>query len=213
MIYVLSEKVYEGAKNLPCIMIRYMEKNLDVSAYAALIFSSKNGVYALDSCSENWQGLPAYAIGKGTEDAILERGGHVVYKARSSYGDDFSQEIKSFLKNKKVLFPRAKVVTSKLNQILQDAGVLLDEEIVYETLCSRCDTLVKPKHGAIMIFSSPSTIKCFFQCFTWDESYRAVVIGTRTASYMPKNVPFVQSLEQTIPSCISLAYKLSKNAL
>ncbi len=213
MNYILSEKQFDGAENLPCIMIEYKEKEIDLSDYDALIFSSKNGVFALDKINPSWKDIPSYAIGSGTATAIEDLGGTMVYSARSSYGDDFAKEIRDTLKGKKALFLRPVVVTSSLNTILEEAGVFLSQEIVYETICAECKSLKKPVQGAIIIFSSPSTIKCFFNCFSWDSSYQAVVIGDVTAASVPKNVSFRKSSKQTIPSCIELANKLSKKAL
>ncbi len=213
MIYILSEKIFDGAENLPCIMIEYKDKEIDIGNYEALIFSSKNGVYALDHINPSWRELPSYAIGSGTAAAIKNSGGKVVYEAKSSYGNDFAKEIRVALKGKKSLFLRPVVVTSSLNRLLEEAGVLLSEEIVYETKCAPCDMLKKPESGAFLIFSSPSTIKCFFNCFSWDSSYQAIVIGDVTASAMPKDVSFRKSLKQTIPSCIELANTLSKKSL
>jgi len=213
MIYILSEKHFEGAENIPCIQIKFIDKKVDLRDFDALVFSSKNGVEAIERVNQKWKKIPAYSIGQGTSVAITHYQGNLVYQAKNSYGDDFAQEIAYMLKDKKTLFLRAKVVTSSLSDIIEDAGVDLSQEIVYETVCADCPTLKKPEEGAIMIFSSPSTITCFFNCFSWDESYQAVVIGTRTASYMPKDVPFVLSPKQSIPDCINLAQKLSKKPL
>lgn len=210
MIYILSEKQYEDAENLPVILINHLSKKIDLSSYDALIFSSKNGVIAIDALTDSWKDIPSYSIGSGTSKEIEKRGGTTVYEARSSYGDDFAKEINTRLEDKKVLFLRAKVVTSSLNTILEDAGVLLSEEVVYETVCAQCQTLNTPQEGSIIIFSSPSTIECFFQCFKWKKSYIAVVIGTKTASYMPKDIPFEMAPKQSIPSCIDLA-KILRN--
>jgi uroporphyrinogen-III synthase len=213
LIYILSEKQYEDAQNLPVILIKHFSKNIDLKPYEALIFSSKNGVIALDALTDSWKDIPSYSIGSGTSKEIEKRGGTIVYEARSSYGDDFAREIKTLLEGKKALFLRAKVVTSSLNTILEDAGVLLDEEIVYETVCAQCNSLETPPKNSIIIFSSPSTIECFFSCFEWDATYTAVVIGTKTASFMPKEIPFETAPKQSIPSCIELSKKLSKKPL
>jgi uroporphyrinogen-III synthase len=213
MIYILSEKIYEGASNLPSIMIEYKERDLNLNGYDALVFSSKNGVEAIDKITKKWREIPAFSIGTGTSKAIEALGGKLTYSARSSYGDNFANEIKRELAGKRVLFLRAKVVTSSLNTILKEAGVLLDEEVVYETKCTPCERLKTPSKGSVIIFSSPSTIACFFHCFSWDESYQAVVIGEKTASFMPKEISFIQSPKQTIPSCIEVAKRLSKKAL
>ncbi len=201
-IYILSEKKFEGAKNLPCIVIKKIQKEIDLSYYEALVFTSKNGVEAINSINKEWKNIPSFSIGSGTSKAIKEFGGKLVYEAKNSYGDDFAKEIKDKLSGKRVLFLRAKKVTSKLNQILKDSGVLLDEEIVYETVCNDCKNLQTPPKGSCIVFSSPSTIKCFFECFSWDSSYKAVVIGEVTLKALPKNIPYILSNEPNIPSCI-----------
>jgi uroporphyrinogen-III synthase len=213
LIYILSEKKYKDASNLPVILIKYISKNIDLSSYDALIFSSKNGVIAIDKLTDSWKNIPSYSIGSGTSKEIENRGGKIVYEARSSYGDDFAKEIKERLSGKKVLFLRAKVVTSSLNTILRDAGVLLDEEIVYETVCAECNSLTAPPENSFIIFSSPSTIECFFRCFSWDESYTAIVIGHKTASFMPNSIPYEMASKQTIPSCVELSKILRKKLL
>jgi uroporphyrinogen-III synthase len=207
-IYVLSQKVYEGAKNLPVIVFDYYDKSVDIDPYDALIFTSKNGVMALDAVNSSWKTKDIYSIGTATSKAVRQLGGNVVYEAKSSYGDHFAEEIKARLSGKRVLFLRAKVVTSRLNEILKEAGVMLDEEIIYETSCNSCKNVTKPPEGSVIIFSSPSTIECFLHCFSWDRRYKAVVIGEKTASYMPKEIPFVMSERQTIPACIEKAQVL-----
>ena len=202
-IYILSEKKFKGAQNLPCIIINHIKKDIDLTSYEALIFTSKNGVKAIDSINKSWKDFPSYSIGTGTSKTIKELGGRVVYEAKSSYGNDFAREIKKRLAGKKVLFLRAKKVTSRLNKILRENGVILDEEIVYETICNDCKNLQTPPNGSCIIFSSPSTIECFFKCFSWDNSYNAVVIGEVTLKALPKNIPYILSDEPNIPSCIT----------
>ncbi len=202
-IYILSEKKFKNAKNLPCIIINHIKKDIDLTPYDALIFTSKNGVIAIDSLNKSWKSLPSYSIGVGTSKAINELAGNVVYEAKSSYGDDFAMEIKKKLSGKRVLFLRAKKVTSKLNKILKENGVILSEEIVYETICNKCENLKKPQKGSCIIFSSPSTIECFFKCFTWDSSYKAIVIGEVTLKAFPKDIEYSLSDKPNIPSCIT----------
>ncbi len=206
-IFILSEKEYEGAQNLPVIVIKYLTKEIDLSSYDGLVFSSKNGVIGIDMLNDQWKKIPSYSIGSGTSDEIKKRGGIVAYEAKSSYGDNFAKEIKKYLCGKKVLFLRAKVVTSKLNSILKESGVFLDEVVVYETICGDCNKLETPPKGSFIIFSSPSTIECFFRCFSWHDSYKAIVIGKKTASFMP-DIYFETASKQTISSCIKLAKDL-----
>lgn len=210
-IYVLSEKKFEGAQNLPCIVIKYFQKNINFTDFDALIFTSKNGVEAVDKIDKSWRKIPSYSIGSGTSRAIKDYGANLVYEAKNSYGDDFAKEIKKRLQGKKVLFPRAKVVTSNLNNILKEAGVNLHEEVVYETICNECKNLQKPPKNSCIIFSSPSTIKCFFKCFEWDESYKAVLIGNVTAKEFPKDISFKLSDKTNIPSCIEKCKEIIKS--
>ncbi len=207
-IFVLSEKRYEGAKSLPVIVFDYYDIEVTLAPYDALIFTSKNGIRALDAVNGCWRAKAIYSIGSGTSAAIRKLGGEIAYEARSSYGDDFAREIAARLRGKKVLFLRAKTVTSRLNEILREAGVMLDEEVIYETRCNDCDRLTPPPEGSVIIFSSPSTIDCFFRCFVWHPTYRAVVIGDRTAAHMPEEIDFVTAKAQTIPACIETARAL-----
>ncbi len=211
MIYLLNDKKFKDAKNLPVILTKFLDKKIDLSSYEALIFSSKNGVYAIDRLDSRWKNIPAYSIGSGTSKVIKELKGKLFFSANSSYGDDFANEIKERLFKKRALFLRAKVVTSNLNTILKENGVLLDEEIVYETICNSCKNLKKPPKNSIIIFSSPSTIECFFKCFDWDKSYKAVAIGKNTASYLPKDITYKISNEQNLSSCIKLAKEIQIN--
>ncbi len=210
MIYILSEKKFDGALNLPVIKIEFLDFEVDLSGFDALIFTSKNGVEAIDRVDKRWKDKEIYSIGSGTTKSIEQKGIKVAYTAKSSYGDNFAKEIKERLLGKKVLFPRAKVVTSKLNEILLNGGIELSEIIAYKTICNPKE-LPKPKEGSVIIFSSPSTIECFFKRFNWDESYKAVAIGEKTASFMPKEIDYTISSKQTIPDCIKLGRYLLYN--
>lgn len=206
-IYILSEKSYKGAQNLAVIKIIFLNVKVDLNSFDALIFTSKNAVKAINNISQLWKSKEIYSIGKGTSEAILNMNVKPTYTATSSYGDNFAKEIIPFLKKKKVLFLRAEIVTSKLNTILLNEGIDLYEKIIYKTVCN--DMLKTfPKKHSVIIFSSPSTIECFFKKFTWDSSYKAVAIGEKTASFIPKNIKYTISNEQTITSCIKLAKNL-----
>ena len=94
---------------------------------------------------------------------------------------------------------------SELKDILEQNGILCDELVVYETRCSTYTKEEAPKKGAKIIFSSPSTIECFFENFAWDESYKAIAIGKTTAAHLPKYIkPFVAGAT-SLEECIKLA--------
>lgn len=207
-VYTLSYKKFEGAKNLPLIRIEFLNKKIKLDDYDALIFTSKNGVEAIDKINPKWKDKECYSIGEGTSKIMVEKGVKPAYTAKSSYGDDFAKEIKDKLKNKKTLFLKAKIVLSSLPQILKEARVDLYEEIVYKTKCNDCKNLKPPKNNSVIIFSSPSTVECFLRCFKWHESYKAVAIGKKTASFIPGHINYSISPKMTMIACIDFAKEL-----
>ncbi|MDR1976011.1 MAG: uroporphyrinogen-III synthase [Campylobacteraceae bacterium] len=211
-IYLLNDAKFEGVKNIGVFRIEYLKPKFTPKNYDAIIFTSKNAVLAIDKIYKEWVKLPAYSIGEGTSRVIKEFGGRVIYEARSSYGDDFAGEIVRFLEGKSVLFARAKVVASNLSNILKQNGVLIDELIVYETLCKPCDEFEAPKNG-IFIFTSPSSVKCFLKCVRWQSSFTAVAIGKKTAAAFPPDIKPVISPKANVGECVALAKRLSKDCI
>lgn len=208
VVYLLSDKEYDGAISLGVIGIHFLETPFTCKGYDALVFTSKNAVAAVERLDPSWRELPSYVIGEGTAKTIEAYGGTLAFTSTSSYGNDFALEISSQLYGKRVVFPRAKVVLSDLSNILKTNGVRVEEHIVYETLCRPCDELPSPELGSALIFTSPSTVECFLRCFDWHDSWKAVCIGTRTAEALPKNISVYLSPKQTIPSCIAYAHTL-----
>jgi len=208
-IYLLSDTYHKGVINLPQIKVTCRDINLDLSSYNALIFSSKNGVKAISKININWKNILSYAIGMPTANLIKKEGGQVKYIANSSYGDDFAKELIPLLKEKKVLFIRAKTVLSDLEDILKNAGIDLTSQVVYETTCKE-KTDDKIEENSVFIFTSPSTVKCFFKNHKWQNSYKAVCIGDVTAKSFPFDISLHVSKIQTIPGCIELAKTLIK---
>ncbi|MCF6172235.1 MAG: uroporphyrinogen-III synthase [Campylobacteraceae bacterium] len=204
-IYLLNNDKFENVINLPIIKINFFCKEVNLDLYDAIIFTSKNGVRSINKINDKWKDKEIYSIGQGTSKEIKLHNATQTYTAKNSYGDDFAQEIKDSLKGKKVVFLRAKKVTSSLNTILKDLGIDLDEITIYETICEEYSGQKKPEKNSVIIFTSPSTIKCFFKNFTWDESYKAVVIGKVTAKAMPEGINIFYAKDQTVKSCVCRA--------
>ncbi|MDX1809380.1 MAG: uroporphyrinogen-III synthase [Sulfurospirillaceae bacterium] len=204
-IYLLNNENFEGTINLPMIEINFLKEEIDLGLYDSLIFTSKNAVRALNSIDTNWTKKEIYSIGQGTSQEIKKHHANLVFTSKDSYGDLFAEEIKDKLKDKKVLFLRAAKVISNLNVILKENDIDLDEKIIYETVCHKYEIIKKPPLNAVIIFTSPSTVKCFFKNFNWDDSYKAVAIGNITASAIPANIDILVAHEQTIQSCVDLA--------
>ncbi|NQY94763.1 MAG: uroporphyrinogen-III synthase, partial [Campylobacteraceae bacterium] len=130
------------------------------------------------------------------------------FVGQSSHGDDFALELKDILKHKNVLYIRAQTVVSNLVKILKDYNVNIDELITYKTTCNQLKEHIDIPDHSIIIFSSPSTIKCFFKLYEWNKTYEAIAIGKTTASYLPNHISCQISPSQSIEECIKLAKSL-----
>jgi len=210
-IFILNNTKIEGIYNIPLLQIEYLPSIIDVSKYDFLIFTSKNAIYSLNSFDTSWRKTPCFAIARKTEEIVLKEGGLVEYTGTSSNGNDFAHEIKAKLVNKKVLYVRAEKVVSNLVEILRDHEVLIEELITYKTVCNKDELQIVLPKKSVIIFSSPSTIKCFFSQYKWHDSYKAVVIGETTASYLPKYIDFHLPSKLSLDACIKLARKISQN--
>ena len=203
MIYILSDKKVEDAINLPVFKINFIKQDIDFNSYDALIFTSKNALYSIEYYNENWKNIPCYAIAPMTANIIKELNGNLVFTGVTNHGDEFALEIQKKLKNKKVLYLRGSKVVSNLIDTLQ-----CDDKIVYESVCKKNNQNLKPKKNSTIIFSSPSTIKCFLDNFDWDDSYKAISIGKTTAKYFPQYIDPIISDTTSLKSCVEKAKKL-----
>jgi len=205
-IYILSDKKVDGAKNLPVFTINYIFSDINFFKYDALIFTSKNALYSLEHFNMDWKKIPAYAIAPMTANIIKELGGNLVFTGVTNHGDQFALEIQEKLKDKKVLYLRGNLVN-----ILRDNKIECDEKIVYESVCKKNSQNLKPPKNSTIIFSSPSTIKCFLDNFTWDDSYTAISIGKTTAKYFPQFIKPIISNTTSLEACVQKAKELQDN--
>lgn len=205
-IYLLNDLKYEGIENLSVFGIEYIRSDIDLSKYDALIFTSKNAIYSIDSFNKKWQKIPSYAIAPKTANIINEYNGNLVFTGISSHGNEFANELIEGLKNKKVLYIRALKTVSKLVDILKDNDIDIEELIAYKTSCLNTNKLIEK--NSIIIFTAPSSVECFFKNYTWDASYKAITIGKTTANYLPKNIEYIVSEKTSVDECIKLAKQL-----
>ncbi len=209
-IYLLSPTPVAGVRHLPMIEFHPIPQTIDFTLYDGLIFTSKQGVVTLDEISGGeWRGLPAAAIGKQTAAEVEARGGRVIYVATRAYGDVLARELSECFSHYRWLYPRPKVVVSKIAADLRSAGIDVEEKIIYETRCRRYPAKRRPPEGAVLIFTSPSIVRCFFEQFGWRGSYRAVAIGTKTAAAFPEGVRCDIAPSPSMEEAIAFARDLS----
>jgi uroporphyrinogen-III synthase len=207
-IYILSDRKIDGVFNLPTFQINFISSKIDILKYDALIFTSKNGILSLNSFNDQWKQVPSYTISQKTAQQIDSCDGKLEFTGTKGYGDSFARELAPLLKNKKVLYVKAKEVVSRLTTILKEQGVLCDELTTYETVCKTYDKSFKPPKNSIIILSSPSTLNCFLDTFGWDYSYMAVSIGKTTSKFIPDYINYKTAKYRSLESCIKLAKTL-----
>ena len=208
LIYLLSPLKKEGTVSLPMISFSLTTNSIDFSSCDTLLFTSKQAIVSADSIDKSWKNYPCIAIGGATKKQIEVLGGTVIYYPKEFYGEALAKEIKKNFSNKKLLYLRPKEISFDSKAYLEKNHIALEEQIIYETFCVKYCADEKPKENAIIIFTSPSTIKCFFENFVWCSSYVAVLIGNATKEHLPDACEYVVADEPLIDACVEKAIKL-----
>ena len=211
IVYLLSPLKKEETVSLPMIQFSLIDKPIDFSDCDTLMFTSKQAVVSANKLDKSWKSYPSIAIGQATKRKIEELGGEVIYHPKEFYGEVLAKDIQKHFSDKKLLYLRPRVVSFDSKAYLSNAGIQLDEQIIYETSCVKYSKKDKPKENAIIIFTSPSTIKCFFENFDWSNSYTAILIGKATQEHLPKECCFEVANEPLINSCIQKALEIREN--
>jgi uroporphyrinogen-III synthase len=203
-IYLLNNDKYEGVINYPVIKINFLSPSVSFSDIDYLIFTSKNGVRAIDNLTDEWKKIPSFAIGKATAKEIEKLGGMVEFISSKSYGDEFAKEINQKYHNKNFLFLRAKEIVSNISEVFENSDNNLKEIVVYETLCNKSKGYIKKP--AIVIFTSPSTVKCFSKISDF-ENILPIAIGNKTKTALLEHTknPILTPKTPSIDKCIKLA--------
>ena len=204
-VYLLSPTPREETISLPMISFSIVAEKIDFSLCDTLLFTSKQAVVTADTIDSSWKNYPCIAIGPATKKQIESLGGEVIYFPKEFYGENLSQDIAAFFKERKLLYLRPKEISFDSKGYLEKVGIHLEEQIIYETGCQHYSAEKKPEKDAVIIFTSPSTIHCFLKNFVWDETYTAVVIGKATKVHLPENANYVVAEEPSIASCIEKA--------
>lgn len=205
-IYLLNEQKFDGVENLEVFEIEYLKFDLDLKKYDALVFTSKNAIFSLEENGINWKSVPSYVIAPKTADIAKEFGANIAFIGFSGHGNDFAYELIPYLKDKKALYVRALKTVSNLANILKENGINIDEVIAYKTSCNKQEKKDLDKNSTI-IFTSPSSVECFFRKYSWEDSFKAIAIGRTTAMYLPKNIECEISSITSVEECVKLAFK------
>ena len=206
-IYLLNEQKFDDVENLEVFEIEYLRFDLDLEKYDALVFTSKNAIFSLEENGINWKSTPSYVIAPKTADIAKKFGANIAFIGFSGHGNDFANELIPYLKNKKTLYIRALKTVSNLTNILKENGIDIDEIISYKTSCNKQEEKKALDKNSTIIFTSPSSVECFFKKYSWEDSFKAIAIGRTTAMYLPKNIECEISSITSVEECVKLAFK------
>ena len=208
-IYLCSPKEYKGVTPLPMIEFKKVASSLELEEFDTLLFSSKQAVIFTNELNPAWREKFIIAVGPATKKKALELGAKEIYYPKEFYGETLAKDIIAKFQNKKILYPRPNVVSFDHKAYLEKYGINIQEKIIYQTLCKSYSNINLEKNATI-IFTSPSTIECFFKNFKWDSSFKAVVIGKTTLKNIPKEVTKVfVAKEPTIEACVQKAKEIT----
>jgi len=214
VIYLLSPAKREGVFNLPMIEFKRVADTIDFNGVDTLMFTSKQAVVSANSIDKRWREFDSVAIGGATKAKIEELGGRVIFSPKNFYGESLAKDILERFRDRKILYLRPRVISFDSKSFLEKNGVYIKEQIIYETSCKNYSKDFQPKKGATIIFTSPSTIRCFFKNFKWDSSYSAVIIGKATKKELPDVVKRVYIAEKPlIDFCIKRAKEIESESV
>jgi uroporphyrinogen-III synthase len=191
------------------IFFEQIAESIDFSNVDTLIFTSKQAVATADKIDKNWKNFPVIAIGGATKAKVESLGGKVIHHPKKFYGESLASDIKKYFETRKLLYLRPQEVSFDTKGFLEKEGISIREEIIYRTSCLKYGSEKKPLEGSTIIFTSPSTIRCFLKNFEWDSSYTAVLIGNATKAHLPKGCRYAVADKPLIDACIEKAKNLN----
>ncbi len=207
-IYLFSISSHPDAISINSLDITFLKPEIDFSKYDYLIITSKQASKALQQYEKKeYISKSALCVSAQSAKSFEYLGGHIL-AVGGGYGDNLIDKIKSYPKNKRWLYLRAKVVASDFVFTCKEDGYVIDEKVVYESDCSTAIQKVKVENDAVLIFTSPSSVKCFLKNNELHDTHKIIVIGKTTAKAIPKNCSYILSNDTTIGSCMQIAHSL-----
>jgi len=200
--YLFSISKHKDAISINSLSINFFKPMINFDDYDYLIITSKQASKALKQYDkDNFLTKKALCISKQSAISYEKLGGCVL-DIGSGYGDTLIDKIRCFPKTTKWLYLRAKVVASEFVKVCNDDGYNIDEVVVYESDCSKDILECKVEDNSCLIFTSPSSVKCFLKTHTINDTHKVIVIGKTTAKALPHKINYTISKETTIESCI-----------
>ncbi|MBD3796678.1 MAG: uroporphyrinogen-III synthase [Campylobacterales bacterium] len=207
-IYLFSTSSHPETIHINSLDTKFLTPEINFSKYDHLIITSKQVALALGNYNqESYKNISALCVSQQSAKSFEKIGGQIL-EVGQGYGDNLEEIITHYPKNTRWIYLRAKEVASDFAFKSREKGYKVDEAIIYETFCSEAMKNANIENDAILIFTSPSSVKCYLKNHTFKKEHKIVVIGKTTAKSLPENTECVISYETTIESCIKIAKTL-----
>lgn len=204
-IFLFSKTAHPDVNHIPILDTLYLQPSINFYDYDYIIATSKEVFSALEKIG-SWKHIPILATSEPTANAARECGAKVLEVA-DGYGKGIVALVKEKYSGLKGLYPHAKVVAFDIEKALAESDIFVDSCIVYETFCSQAETVNLPT-DAICIFTSPSSVKCFEEKYTYLPTYRFVCIGETTRLALPEETDSILAENTSVASAVSCAKSL-----
>jgi len=205
-IYLISKTPYAGVIHIPILTIFFLSPLLDFTQYEGIIVTSKQGALALGHYRVNWDRLNVICVGESTAQEMKKLGAKQI-----EYADGYGVSIVNILRHYRGrwLYCRPKVIASSWPSRAKEEGMILDEVILYETTCNEDMEKMEIAEDGVLIFTSPSSIVCFLQKYSFRSTHDIVVIGKTTQDALPLGLRSTLSETTSVESCVEKARELS----
>ena len=205
-LYLFSTTPHRDAVHVNSLDITFFTPKVNFGAYDYFIITSKQSIEGLKNYPILTL-LPALCVSKKTAMAYEKIDGKIL-DTGNGYGKSLIEKVAQYPKEKRWLYLRAEIVASDFISTCRDDGHDIDELVLYKSECSKNFSHVEIKQDAVLIFTSPSSVRCFLEHQVFYNEQKVVVIGRTTAQALPKDIVYSECEKSCIDNCIEMALKL-----
>ena len=209
-IYLFSKTSHPDVTFVPILATEFFRPEVDFTRYDAIVLTSKQAVTALDNIGPGWTEVPVLTIADKTGEMALASGATLMSRG-GGYGDTLAEIIINGYPDKKWLYPRPETVASDFGEKVRNAGVFIEDAVVYKTTCNPEAGTLEIEDDAVLIFTSPFTIDCFLHYYAFKPTHEVVAIGKTTRSALPEGVESCMPERPSVETSVRLAQSLAEH--
>ncbi|MDD5716436.1 MAG: uroporphyrinogen-III synthase [Sulfuricurvum sp.] len=210
-IYLISKTPYEGVIHIPILTISFLNPNIDFAQYTGMIITSKQALIALEHYTFDREHFEYICVSQNTAQAAREAGA-VQIETGDGYGKSIPQILRRKERKGKWLYLRPKVIATEWLETARSEGYIIDEAILYETTCNKEAYNHCIADNGILVFTSPSSIKCFREAYKILPTHTVVVIGETTKNAFSDAKEVLVSPQTSVASAVELAQEIVQNS-